>query len=134
MFEPVSNIEYLRLAPDRQILVAVDGDVQVVAERWKERAAAAVCFSARGDLTKLTRDLLANPHIRAIVLVGEGAGLDRIRHFWLCQEGLPPGPIADWLIDLIVRWVDLYDEDCDIRLPLPPFWPERIFLDEKECR
>ena len=134
MFTPVSNIEYLRLDADRQILVATDGDPEALRAAWSGRAAAVLSFTARGDLTKLVEDLLANPHIRALVVHGDGAGLDRLRRFWICQEGLPPGFVEPWLTDLVVRWVDLYDDDCDLRLPLPPFWPEPIRLNTKEKR
>lgn len=130
MFEPVSNLEYLRIEADRQILVAASGDVQAFAEKWKGRAAAAFQFTAESDLTKLAADLLANPHIRAIVIVDDGPGTDRIRRFWETREGLLPGAIEEWLVKLVTQWVDIFDEDCSINLPLPPFWPERIFLGE----
>lgn len=130
MFEPVSDLKYLHLEADRQIIVAASGDVQAAAEKWKGRAAAAFRFTAKSDLTKLAADLLANPHIRAIVLFDDGPGTNRIQRFWETREGLPPGALEEWLVELVVRWVDLFDEECCINLPLPPFWPERIFLGE----
>ncbi len=127
MFQPVSDLEYLRLEPKAQALVVVcyvGPRFKEARERWKSRACAVINDSAQ-NLRDVVRDLLANPQIRSIVFDGDCCGRDAYARFW---DGETP---AGWNIDeehvtLVRRFVDLYDDDFCHRGPQQPFWPARI--------
>jgi len=69
------------------------------------------------------RDVLANPQIRAIVLIQDSGAF---RDAWNGpQEGIPEEHLS-----VARRFVDLYDEDCGIHDALPPFWPKRLIYED----
>lgn len=134
MWKPVSKLEYLPLNPKAQAIVVVcpltqrDADVRA---RWSERACAAIGDTSR-HLRDIVRDLLANPHVRAIVFDGPACGRAAYDAFW---AGAPqPGwRIDDEHLTLVRQFVDLYDDDHAIRVASQPFWPARImYLDGME--
>jgi len=126
-FEPVSDIRYVHLCAGRQVLVCTLGraaDDPKVMAAWKDRAAAIFASATGEEFGGLVRDLLANPQIRALVLMGEGEGGRVIRRFW--KHGGPVGGIEQQQLELVRAFVDLFDEDCGIHAALQPFWPKRI--------
>lgn len=129
MFEPVSGIRYRFLNPDAQVLVCMllgSKDRSWVVEKWQERAAAAFEFDPLDDIVDVVRDLLANPQIRALVFDGHGeAPREVFTHFWAGHEMPDLGGIPREHVDLVRRYVDLYDVDCGVR-SLPPYSPKRL--------
>lgn len=128
MFEPVSNIGYYVLDLDKQLLVCTLSSAcsfEQLREKWGLKAAAAFPFRPGDDLVDIVRDLLANPQIRAIVFDGEGPMRMMFDAFWETGR-LNYGNIAVHHLTALRQFVDLYDGDCDIREPLPPFWPQRL--------
>jgi len=127
MFEPVSTLTYRRLNPMAQALIVVCPEGPRFADvetRWKDRAAA-VIHDSIAAMRDVVRDLLHNPQIRAIVFDGDCCCRDAYDKLWL------DGPSTDFKIDaehidLIRRFVDLYDDDFGYRGPQQPFWPLRI--------
>src|SRR5262245_49101745 len=110
-FKPVSDIRYVHLCAGRQILVcALDraADGPGVVATWKDRAAAVFQAKTGEELGGLVRDLLANPQIRAVVLVGDGEGGPVIRRFW--EYGGPVGGIERQQLELVRSFVDLFDD------------------------
>lgn len=130
-FEPLSSLSYAVFNPAAQILVCTfAAPPESARERWGERAAAA--FSFEWDrVRELVIDLLHNPQIRAVVRLDVmepkyGPADAAQRSFWTGGHSSPEWKIAQIHLDLIRRFVDLYDDDCGIYGPLHPFWPERI--------
>ena len=128
MFQPVSDIDYLVVNPDLQILVCALDDPPsriTLRNKWAEKAVAIFCFRPGDDVLDVVRDLLANPQIRAIVFEGVGEGLAAFYHFW--REGtMDLQGIAEEHATAVRQFVDLYDGDCTLKEPLQPFWPTRL--------
>lgn len=131
-FEPVSSRPYTLFNPTGQILVCTNmAPAETARTVWGERAAAAFSFEWKDPLEPVVRDILANPQIRAVILATptpphRGPGSRVLREFWESPHPRPDWKIPTIYLDLIRRFVDLFDEDCGIYGPLPPFWPERI--------
>lgn len=119
MFQPVSRVSYLRCAEDKQVLVCVCDTAQSLeslSPTWKDRAVALFHFT---EVSDVLRDVLANPQIRAVVLIGDSSSF---KEQWAKPiEGLPEEHVS-----VVRQFVDLYDGDCGIYGPLPPFWPKRL--------
>jgi len=119
VFQPVSRVSYLRCTEDKQVLVCSCDPAQpleLLLPVWKSRAVALFHFTEIGDVF---RDVLANPQIRAVVLLGDATNF---REAWSKPyDGLPEEHLS-----VVRQFVDLYDEDCGIYGPLPPFWPKRL--------
>lgn len=113
------------LDPGAQVLVCgleTAPPAAFLAEKWAKRAAAV--FTAPFTVLNVVRDILANPQIRAIVFEGTGNERELFRQFW---EGLVSfGGIHEDHLDLVRRFVDLFDEDCVFYKPKQPFWPLRL--------
>lgn len=131
-FEPLSKLPYAVFNPAAQLLVCTRQDAPETARKaWGTRAAAAFSFEWR-QIRDLVVDLLHNPQIRNVVVLsapeGQMEGPERaaLASFWLGGESTPEWGIAQMHLDLVRRFVDLYDDDCGIYGPLHPFWPERI--------
>jgi hypothetical protein len=127
MFEPISRIAYHVLNLDKQLLVCTLSTPWRAEQvkKWGRRAAASFEFDTGSDVLDVIRDLLANPQIRAIVFDGTGpmrVGFDIFWETGRCNYG----NIAPHHLTVVRQFVDLYDGDCDLREPLPPFWPERL--------
>lgn len=136
-FEPVSGRPYARFNPTGQILVCTGlGRAEDLPPSWTKRAAAAFHFEAKDALDAIVRDLLANPQIRALVLLPDPGPATRVFHdFWASNHPRPDWKIPTLYLDLVRRFVDLFDADCGIHGPLPPFWPDRIVTNkEATCR
>lgn len=128
-FQPVSAIDYLVLVPDGQVLVCSLDTVPTTAslvDKWQGRAAAIFSFAEGDDVIDVIRDILANPQIRALVLDGDGAGASKIREFWSNASVSSKQGIPQESLDLVRRFVDLYDDDCGFKGPRQPFWPKRM--------
>ena len=105
----------------------------VIKERWGKRACAALGDSSR-NVRDVVRDLLANPQIRSIVFDGPACGREVYDKFWLGADD-PGWRIDKEHLDLVRRFVDLFDDDCMWRVPPQPFWPARVmYLDEMETK
>lgn len=132
MFQPVSRVAYHMLSKDKQILVcALEGGHThtELLTRWRERAAATLSFSTSDSLTDVVRDLLANPQIRAVVLVGAPEKASAFQDFW--QRKVPlKGDIKEDHQELVRQFVDLFTDDCNFHKPQQPFWPQRILYRE----
>lgn len=127
MWEPVSKLEYVPLNAKGQVIVVADPltrDDATLKDKWKTRGAALLGDSA-DYLCDVVRDLLANPHVRAIVFEGQASGRDAYASFWASSE-IPDWKISSEHIALVRRYVDLYDDDFKRRIYFPPFWPTRI--------
>lgn len=136
MFHPVSRIEYRALDPDGQVLVctlAGERFPEALLSTWRGRAAAVFPFRGDDDLADVVRDLLANPGIRAIVFADEGAGREAFERFW-ARDWVPDGAkvIKEEHLEVVRQFVDLYDGDCGLHSPLPPFWPEPLIYQTEE--
>ena len=110
MFRPVSSIPYTSLAKDSQFLSCGDAG---------DKAAAR--FDAPVDFDALFRDLLANPHIRAIVLVALPTTLRR--QFEKAWEGDIKVSVPD--AHLVRQYVDLYDDVYIAKGTLPAYCEPR---------
>lgn len=128
MFRPVSKIDYTVYDANKQLLVCTLWTPRAQCEeKWKPRAAAGFEFLSGGDVLDVVRDLLANPQIRAIVFDGiDSGGRGLFEAFW--KGPLPPDlqGIEPAHAEAVQQFVDLYDEDCSMLYPLPPFWPTRL--------
>jgi len=129
MFMPVSALPYHRLARNAQVLLVrqrqrggmLSGDLS----GWADVVAAAIDDADVSSVRDVVRDLLGNPQIRAVVFDGECSCREGFASFWESME------IPDWRIDrehieLVRRFVDLYDGEFRLRGPQQPFWPSRI--------
>jgi hypothetical protein len=128
VFEPVSDIEYLIVSPDAQVLVCTLADSKkrpALLPKWQGRAAAFFEFHAATDLPSLIRDLLANPQIRVVVVDGAGARV-ALDDFWHGTEVVHVPGVALHHVELVRHYVNLFDEDCRLFGPLPPYWPHRL--------
>lgn len=135
MWKPISSLEYLPLFPKGQVLVVACPMLHTAAqlrERWGTRACASI-----GDTSKylrhVVRDLLANPQVRAIVFDGPACGRPSYVAFWQ-DDAIPDWDIEAEHIQLVRRFVDLFDDDVDMRNPMQPFWPARIRYLDKETK
>ena len=129
MFQPVSDIDYLLVDPNLQILVCALDDPPSRATlhtKWEKRATAIFCFRAGDDILDVVRDLLANPQIRAVVFEGVGEGLADFYRFWRGDGPMDLQGIAEEHATAVKQFVDLYDGDCTLKEPLQPFWPTRL--------
>lgn len=130
-FEPVSNIKYRIVDADRQLLVCTfdaPHDSTTVLAKWHDQAAATFPFREGDDLCDVIRDILANPQIRGLAFDGPGSdagAADVFRKFWNRETKADWGLREDHL-ELVRQFVDLFDEECGLRKPLQPFWPERL--------
>jgi hypothetical protein len=131
MWRPVSKVDYTPLEPKGQILVVscpLSPRWPGVLERWKGRACAAVGDSAK-FVRDVVRDILANPQVRAIVFDGEACGRAEYDAFW-SGSPRPAWRIDDEHLTLVRQFVDLYDDDCGMRVGAQPFWPTRVMYIE----
>lgn len=77
------------------------------------------------NIRDLVRDLLANPQVRALVFIGEPVCRKDVVDFWASTEN--PGFRIDMEhVELVRRFVDLYDDGIGWKTTPPPFWPQRI--------
>lgn len=135
-FEPTegSTLEYCLLNPSAQTLVCTGNDSPSTARSsWGERAAAAFRLETREQLVALVEDILANPQIRALVILEcrpPSIARELLATFWTGSDSLGISPMHR---SLLRQFVDLYDEECSIRQEMQPFWPERILrrVDDK---
>lgn len=103
MFKPISDIYYgLTRKAESQFLACTF-------EPTYDHPTAAGTFRAPKHLDGLFQDLLANPHIRAIVLMQDGPARDEFVATWTGSA-----PI------LIQRFVALFDGEYHMRGILPP--------------
>src|SRR5579885_1569420 len=129
MFEPVSQRHYDVLDSNLQVLVCVlSGDVAL--SDWAARACAVARLEEDG-LLDFVRDLLANPQIRAVVLLGESPAGDVLQRFWRRETALDSNIQGEHL-DLLRTYVDLFDGDCGIRKPMRPWWPVRLKYEKEK--
>jgi hypothetical protein len=126
MFQPLSRLRYVLCKPKEQILVctlALPPEGAVL--KWAGRAAAIFALHQESQLNDLLRDVLANPRIRALCIDGEGAMRSVVESVWTTTKP-PQCPINDEHLTLVRQFVDLFDGDCALTVPLSPFWPEPI--------
>lgn len=125
MFEPVSSLAYVALNPKSQAIAIVPAGQppEDVRRKWGARVAAALADDAV-VVRDLVRDLLANPHVRVVVLDGEAAAKD-VRAFWY-DDAYPAWLLQKDHLTLVRQFVDLYDDDFVIKTMLPPYWPAGI--------
>lgn len=126
MFEPVSAVNYDLLLPSAQALVIFCPVRQRRSEtvaRWATRACA-VTHDAIVSIPGIVRDLLANPHVRALVFDGETCSRRAWNAFF--EDGVPVEGIDAEHLALVRQFVGVYDDDFTIKKPMQPYWPARI--------
>jgi hypothetical protein len=102
-----------------------------IKERWATRAAAMINDSG-SYVRDVVRDLLANPHVRAVVFDGVVCCRGAYDKFWL-GENIPAWRIDNEHQNLVRQFVDLYDDDCMWKDTPQPFWPQRVrYLEDQE--
>lgn len=124
MFRPASKLPYQLLAPDAQVLVVTEHPE--APERWAKHACA-LLFIVGGRVRDVVRDLLYNPHVRAVVFFGPCKDREAFDGFWSGTTDTSSWAIEDEHLTLVRQFVDLFDEDYVVRRPLQPFWPARIY-------
>lgn len=131
MFEPVSQLPYIALAPERQALIVLcthPGRLSTredLMARWGTVACAAVSDSL--FCYDLLRDLLANPQVRAIVFDAVQPGCSEPWRAWFEGTDMPLSRKIDREhVTLLRQFVDIYDDEYVAKGSLQPWWPSRI--------
>lgn len=101
-------------------------------EKWGTRACAIAPDSDK-FLRDVVRDLLANPQVRIVLFDGPICGMQGYLDFWQGARR-PQWRIDEEHLQLVRQFVDVYYDDCSLKVQAQPFWPARIvYTDEMEA-